>query len=200
MAWKYPVKSSKVQRHFDAVLAPQMEAADADFIRAVWDSEGASGAGLDLDSVLTACTAVVDRLEVLAGHAAPAGWSPPPVPPSIGWDALRSDDRQLLIRVRERAQALCPHARIVLFGSRANGTGQPDSDYDLLVILPDVTDQSIRSEIMSDLHSMAQQLGVEFDREHVSLSTWQNPEPVHRDLVEQAKTYGIEVPDSDGDT
>jgi predicted nucleotidyltransferase len=69
---------------------------------------------------------------------------------------------------RKCTHALCPQARIILFGSRANGTGEPDSDYGLLVILPDDVGQSTRSAIMSDVHIMAQQLGTEFDREHVS--------------------------------
>lgn len=198
VAWKYPVKVPKVQEYFDSVMAAHLEASDADFIKAVWADEGMSHPGLDLSDLVTACTGVVDRLEALAGSTPPSGWSPPPVPPSIGWASLSNADQQLLTRVRESAQEQCPQARVVLFGSRAKGTGGPDSDYDLLVILPDNIDQSVRSAIMGNLYSMAKQLGKGFDREHVSLSTWQNPGPADRDFVEQAKTYGIEVPDSSG--
>jgi hypothetical protein len=67
-----------------------------------------------------------------------------------------------------------------------------DSDYGLLVILPDDVGQSTRSAIMSDVNIMAQQLGTEFDREHVSMSTWQIPGPADRVLVEHTKIYGIE--------
>jgi predicted nucleotidyltransferase len=193
VAWKYPVAVPKVQGYFDSVMAAHLEPSDADFIKEVWADEGTSHPDLDLSGLVTACTAMVDRLEVLAGSAAPSGWSPPTVPPSIGWAGLSNDDQQLLTRVRECAQEQCPQARVILFGSRAKGTGGPDSDYDLLVILPDEIDQSVRSTIMGSLYSMAQQLGKGFDREHVSLSTWQNPGPADHDFVEQAKNYGIEI-------
>ena len=66
-----------------------------------------------------------------------------PERPSSGWAGLENDDdQQLLTRVRECAQEQCPQARVVLFGSRAKGIGGPDSDYDLLVILPDDIDHS----------------------------------------------------------
>ena len=198
VAWKYPVKVPKVQGYFASTMAAHLKASDADFIKAVWADEGASYPGLDLSDLATECTAVVDRLEALSGSAPPSGWSPPPVPPSIEWAGLSNDDQQLLAQVRECAQEQCPQARVVLFGSRAKGIGRPDSDYDLLIILPDNTDQSVRSAIMGNLYSMAKQLGKEFDREHVSLSSWQNPGPAELDFVEQAKTYGIEVPDSSG--
>jgi uncharacterized protein len=143
---------------------------------------------------------VVDCIEALAGSAAPNGWSPPAVPPSIGWAGLSKDDQQLLTRVRQCAQSLCPQARIVLFGSRASGTEGRDSDYDLLVILPNDIEQSVRSAIKGDLYSLAQRLGAEFDREHVPMSEWQNPVPAARVLVQQVKKYGIEVPDASGDS
>ena len=63
MAWGYPVKVTKVQRYFDSVLA----APDADFIRAVWGTEGTQLPELDLGVAVAASTALIDRLEGLAG-------------------------------------------------------------------------------------------------------------------------------------
>ena len=48
VAWKYPVKVPKVQRYFDPAMAAQLEASDADFIKAVWAAEGTSHRDLDL--------------------------------------------------------------------------------------------------------------------------------------------------------
>ena len=39
-----------------------------------------------------------------------------------------------------RIRAVCPAENIVLFGSRAEGGARDDSDYDLLVVLPDHCD------------------------------------------------------------
>jgi predicted nucleotidyltransferase len=41
-----------------------------------------------------------------------------------------------------------------LFGSRATGLARPDSDYDLLVILPDDIDPYVRALIMSNVRDM----------------------------------------------
>ncbi|MBC7459975.1 MAG: nucleotidyltransferase domain-containing protein [Thermoleophilia bacterium] len=38
------------------------------------------------------------------------------------------------------AQHACPE-RIILFGSQARGDARPDSDYDLLIVLPDDADR-----------------------------------------------------------
>jgi hypothetical protein len=120
VAWDYPLLARKVQRHFESVMATHIQPADAALIRVVWEDEGRSHPDdLELNTVVAACTAVVDRLETLAGSPPPAGWSPPPVPPSIGWAALSRDERRLLTRVRQSARALCAEARVVLFGSRA---------------------------------------------------------------------------------
>ena len=45
--------------------------------------------------------------------------------------------------------------RIILFGSRAKGDGRPDSDIDLLVIMPDGTDETqVTIAIHALLHDM----------------------------------------------
>ena len=107
-------------------MTAHLQPADAEVIRAVWNDAGRSHADLDLSTIIDVCAAVVDRLEALAGSPPPAGWSPPPVPASIGWAALSGADQQLLTRVRQGAQALCPEATVILFGSRATGLARPD--------------------------------------------------------------------------
>ncbi len=44
---------------------------------------------------------------------------------------------EMVQRIVERFHPL----RVVLFGSRARGDARPDSDYDLLVVMPDGTDR-----------------------------------------------------------
>ena len=51
----------------------------------------------------------------------------------------------LLRRIRETVHAIEPTAQIILYGSRARGDAEPDSDWDLLVLLDgDVTDERVR--------------------------------------------------------
>jgi uncharacterized protein len=50
----------------------------------------------------------------------------------------------LLRRIRETVHAIEPTAPIILYGSRARGDAEPDSDWDLLVLLDgDVTDERV---------------------------------------------------------
>ncbi len=97
--------------------------------------------------------------------------------------------------MRQGAQALCPGATVILFGSRATGLARPESDYDLLLILPDDIDPYVRALIMSNVRDMVRETGAAVDHEYVTVNTWQNPPPGARILVEQAKSQGIEVPD-----
>ena len=50
-------------------------------------------------------------------------------------------ETQLLTMIRERIVNQFNPLRLILFGSRARGDARPDSDIDLLVVLPVVTDK-----------------------------------------------------------
>jgi predicted nucleotidyltransferase len=52
----------------------------------------------------------------------------------------------LLQRIRETVHAIEPTAQIILYGSRARGDAEPDSDWDLLVLLAgEATDERVRT-------------------------------------------------------
>ena len=48
----------------------------------------------------------------------------------------RADSDPALAEIVRCILTVEPQAKVVLFGSRARGTARPDSDYDLLVIVP----------------------------------------------------------------
>ncbi len=49
-------------------------------------------------------------------------------------DVLAPDDRSLLLACKRIIQGFDPGATVLLFGSVARGTADPDSDYDVLVL------------------------------------------------------------------
>ncbi|MCB9743525.1 MAG: nucleotidyltransferase domain-containing protein [Alphaproteobacteria bacterium] len=57
-------------------------------------------------------------------------------PPNIG--GTRSEQEALQLLLTRLIEGLEP-VKILLFGSRARGDARPDSDFDLLVVLPDDT-------------------------------------------------------------
>ena len=54
------------------------------------------------------------------------------------------DDPALAEIVRRLVEAYCPE-RVYLFGSKARGDAGPDSDYDLLLVVPDDAPQERRA-------------------------------------------------------
>lgn len=67
---------------------------------------------------------------------------------------MTAGDRRVLASFAERVRALAPGARISAFGSRARGTPHPESDFDLCVVLPDVT-----SKAREDIYAIAWEIG-----------------------------------------
>lgn len=55
---------------------------------------------------------------------------------------ISDSDKRLMLEVKEAVTRLVPDAEVVLYGSTARGTRQPDSDYDILVL----TSRSLTSD------------------------------------------------------
>ena len=54
-------------------------------------------------------------------------------------------------KIRKAVQSVVPSAEVYLFGSRARGDHQIDSDWDVLILLPDGEDYPIRRLILNEL-------------------------------------------------
>lgn len=78
-------------------------------------------------------------LKALAGPPSPRSTRRDRRPPNRG---PFPDEAEALAAVLDRLVAALRPAAIHLFGSRAAGTAGPDSDFDLLVVLPDEEDTS----------------------------------------------------------
>lgn len=50
---------------------------------------------------------------------------------------LTDEERRMLRELKEAVLRFAPDAQIILYGSTARGERQPDSDYDVLVLLPE---------------------------------------------------------------
>lgn len=48
---------------------------------------------------------------------------------------ITEKEKNLLSRCRDAIQKISPKAKVILYGSRARGNAEPESDYDLLVLV-----------------------------------------------------------------
>ena len=61
-------------------------------------------------------------------------------------------DKSLLAECKRGIQAVVPNAEVVLFGSRARSDAQPDSDYDLLILVDQEPTIKLEKEILDYIY------------------------------------------------
>ena len=72
---------------------------------------------------------------------------------------MTSEDRRILDLFAVRVRALAPSAAIWAFGSRARASAHPESDFDLCLVVPEVT-----RELRDGIYAIAWEIG--FDEGH----------------------------------
>jgi predicted nucleotidyltransferase len=197
MAWGEPhAPEKKMHPFFGDRLAPHLDPTVVQLVQLVWEREGQGRPDADVEQLLTACRRAVDYLADLATNPPPAGWERLPIPEPVGWDGLSDEEREFLQEAQAAGAGPTPGVRLVLFGSRATGTARPDSDYDLMVIFPDRTEDWRRGQSRGSVRSLAMGRGIELSMESASQEEWLNPAEVSRPLIERVKATGIEIPSS----
>jgi predicted nucleotidyltransferase len=68
---------------------------------------------------------------------------------TIGKKAMDAKDRDILNKLKNLLQEKVKLHQVILFGSRARGDAEPDSDMDVLVVLDEPRTREVR-EIVSD--------------------------------------------------
>jgi predicted nucleotidyltransferase len=68
-------------------------------------------------------------------------------------------DRQLLAECKAAIREVTPEADLILYGSRARGDAQKDSDYDLLVLVDREVDMDLERAIVDRLVPLEVQTG-----------------------------------------
>ena len=66
----------------------------------------------------------------------------------------RINREELLKRVKSAVLELEPEAEVILYGSRAKGTAQADSDWDFLILLPEQVDRVFEMHIKDRLYDI----------------------------------------------
>jgi len=95
--------------------------------------------------------------------------------PASEWNPASPEVKAIAQACRERIATIVPTARVILYGSRARGDARPDSDYDLLVLLPDGASAADERAIDETLYALELQEGTVVSTVTFPQTTWSTP-------------------------
>ncbi len=100
---------------------------------------------------------------------------------------------ELLLAVKEAVQAVSPGASVILFGSRARGDAQPDSDWDFLVLTDEPLGWRKERELLRGMWRVEWQCGEVLNPIVHSRAEWQSPIREGSPFLQAVNREGIPV-------
>jgi predicted nucleotidyltransferase len=93
----------------------------------------------------------------------------------LEWVVGSKTERALLERCRDAVRELVPDAEVILYGSRARGDANPESDYDLLVLVDGPVDWQLEDQIRRRLYGLELETGAVVTINAYNRSDWHSP-------------------------
>jgi predicted nucleotidyltransferase len=107
---------------------------------------------------------------------------------------MSSQTDQLLPKIVDALKRELNPVRLFLYGSRANGTAKPDSDYDFVAVVSEF-ESTARYDVMSKISSMLwSELDVEVQVWVYSQTQFEDWKDEFSSIPETALNTGVEVP------
>ncbi len=93
---------------------------------------------------------------------------------TVNTQILAPDEKAALEEIKYRVSMLCPVRQYILFGSKARGEAQPDSDIDLLIITKRPLTTGERNGISHEIFEVNIARDTNFSRIIVDTEEWEN--------------------------
>lgn len=91
------------------------------------------------------------------------------------WQQSHPQDAAFLARCRDAVREVAPDATVILYGSRARGTAEPGSDYDLLVLVEGPLSRKLEDWIGDRLYALELESGTVLSLLAYEKRTWDTP-------------------------
>ena len=102
------------------------------------------------------------------------------------WQQSHPHDAAFLARCRNAVQEVAPGATVILYGSRARGNAEPESDYDLLVLVEGRLSRKLEDQIGDRLYALELESGTVLSLIVYEKHTWDTllckAMPLHRNV------------------
>lgn len=95
---------------------------------------------------------------------------------------------EILYQIKKSVQEVEPQSEIILYGSRARGDEKEDSDWDLLILLPYVTDLKEEQKFRHKLFYLELQFGQSISTLVKSKKEWENKfnfTPLYQSILQE---------------
>jgi predicted nucleotidyltransferase len=80
----------------------------------------------------------------------------------------------LFPKIKKQVHEIVPGAKVLLFGSRANGTATEESDWDVLVLTKEKADRSLKQKLHQHLFPLSVEEGTVISLLVVQEENWNN--------------------------
>lgn len=84
-------------------------------------------------------------------------------------------NKPVLRRCRDLIRKIVPESTVILYGSRARGNADPESDYDLLVLVKGYVNWQLEERIREELYPLELETGIAFSLVVFSEEDWNTP-------------------------
>ena len=103
----------------------------------------------------------------------------------------KKEKSDLLTLIRDKVYVINPEAKVILYGSRVRNQAHKDSDWDILIIVPEKVTLEVEQKYSYPLYELEWEIGEVISVLVASEKDWENPVFQYTTLYQNVKAEGI---------